>query len=115
MGKRRQAPEKGDYEACWQLYRTFGCDVYRFAQARASKQTPGIPDLAVYHMETGEFWWHEVKTERGRQSDGQRVFQYRAQTCGQRYVLGGYEAALETLLELGVAEEYEGALRRRKE
>lgn len=95
--------EKVIYEACAELYRLAGCRVKRFSQARAARQTPGIPDLKLFAMRVRKAWWHEVKTPTGRQSLDQVVFQQEAEACGEVYVLGGIEAARAQLIAVGLA------------
>lgn len=95
-------PEKAVYEDVANAYELVGCRVIRFAQARATMQTPGIPDLKVYHPRSGRTWWHEVKAEEGRQSPAQVGFQALAETCGERVVVGGLEEAITALRELGI-------------
>lgn len=59
-----------------------------FSQARASNQTPGIPDRKYYHVERRETLWWEAKAADGKQRKAQRVFQVMAERCGEVYVLG---------------------------
>jgi len=77
-----------------------GCSVVSFSQPRKTMQTPGIPDLKIYFKD--HTWWHEVKTEGGRQSADQKAFQAVAEAAGERYVLGGVEAAVQILRELEI-------------
>jgi len=83
------------------LYREFGCKVYILSQARASKQTPGLPDLLIFYRVVA--WWHEVKTPTGKQSADQRDFMANCKNTGVYYVLGGVRAAEDWLIELAIA------------
>jgi hypothetical protein len=91
------------------LYRAFGCRVYNLSQARATKQTPGLPDMWVVSMDSGLArasklaWWHEVKTPKGEQSEAQREFQIECKLCYVGYVVGGVQAAEAQLLTFGIA------------
>jgi hypothetical protein len=108
-----QPLEKEIVEDCVLLYRTAGCEVMRIGQApRRTKQTPGIPDLKVYCRSLGLTWWHEVKRPKGRQSKVQREIQELAESCGEVYLLGGYEVAIDRLRELKLMEGYEIDARR---
>jgi hypothetical protein len=59
-----------------------------FSQARASQQTPGIPDRKYYSPFLGLTFWWEAKAEDGKQSEDQRKYQIMCQKCGELYVLG---------------------------
>lgn len=85
--------EKQVQAAVMRLYTLAGCAVYNLSQARATNQTPGLPDLYVFHPATGAAWWHEVKKPGGRPSPAQREFQARCAACGVAYLLGGLEEA----------------------
>jgi hypothetical protein len=65
-------PEQARYEAIVDTALRLGCDVTRFAQARASKQTPGIPDLYLRHGRARIRLWAEIKTDAGGLSEPQR-------------------------------------------
>jgi len=71
-------------------YELIGCTVVNFSQSRASRQTPGIPDLKVYKGE--HTWWHEVKRPGQTQSPAQKQFQEMAEAAGELYVCGDYDA-----------------------
>jgi hypothetical protein len=70
------------------LMADFHFDSVHFSQARASNQTPGIPDRKYYRPDLGFTFWWEAKAEDGKQSKDQRAFQVRAERCGELYVLG---------------------------
>lgn len=104
--------EKAEEHAVDKLYRAMGCTVYRLSQARASKQTPGLPDRWVVHTGTNRAWWHEVKRPvGGKQSPAQKAFQRQCALCGVSYVLGGVQAAELWLVKHGIARvEQDGTL-----
>lgn len=85
------------------LYRAFGCVVYNLSQARASKQSPGLPDLYVVHRGIHQAWWHETKTPFGKQSVAQKYFGEIHTKTPIRYVLGGVRAAEEQMITLAIA------------
>ena len=95
--------EKQVYEAVCHLYRSVGCEVYRFSQARASQQTPGIPDLLVYMLRQPRVaFFHEVKTPKGRPSLAQERHKALADMCGIHVVVGGVAEAVAYLQSLDV-------------
>lgn len=88
-----------------QLYRRIGCVVYIVgANLRPQVgQTPGIPDLEVWHRGRRLFWKHESKTPTGEPSIAQREYGELAQWCGVPVVTGGLHEALEFLRERGLS------------
>lgn len=120
-GHRRPAPiesertaaalEKDEQRVVARLFREFGFEVCWLSQPRASKQTPGIPDLWVMHPTLGVAFWMEVKrASGGRHSDAQKHFRDIAQRCGVGYVTGDRRAAESHLIHLGLARVANGAL-----
>lgn len=99
MRRRIEEPIRLDVK---RAYEKFGCIVYNFSQARASKQTPGIPDLRVVHRKKGVSWWHEVKSPTGTQTPEQIEFEIECELCGETYRLGGVDEALAQLRAIGV-------------
>lgn len=97
-------------------YAGFGCKVYNLSQPRATKQTPGLPDLWVVCLSSGWSrqgkiaWWHETKTPTGKQSEAQREFQRECKSCRVGFVVGGVKAAEEQLITFGIAERINGVL-----
>lgn len=90
--------EKDEQRDVYRLYTALGCEVVWFSQPRATMQTEGIPDLKVYCRRKGLTWWHETKRPQGgKQSDAQKRFQARAEACGEHYVLGGWEEAVQVV------------------
>lgn len=84
------------------IYLQFGCSVYKFSQPRPSMQTPGIPDLLVFHEPSKTFFFHEVKVKERSygQTVHQRLFQHRLELCGGTYILGGVPEALDALRDI---------------
>lgn len=79
-------------------------EVVRFSQARATRQTPGIPDnLFVSPFHRAAVWW-EAKTEIGRQRGGQEAFQRLCESVGWDYVLGTDDALHEWAIRRGLVE-----------
>lgn len=94
--------EKDEQLEVWRLYQAVGCDIVSFSQPRATMQTEGIPDLKVYCRRRKLTWWHEVKAPAGVQSKAQIAFEELARACGEQYVLGGWEAAVEAIQTFGL-------------
>lgn len=98
--------EKAIYERVCFTYRAAGCEVYRLSQSRASNQSPGIPDLFVFHEDTnnrpGFFLTHEVKRPKGAKvSTHQRRWADLAEMVGVHHLIGGMDACEEALIEMG--------------
>jgi hypothetical protein len=83
-------------------YRQYGCWVVQFSQPFGALQTPGIPDLKVYHPETKTTWWHEVKRPKGKQSPAQQEFQRMAELCGEVVLVGGLRPAFIHMAKVGL-------------
>jgi hypothetical protein len=80
------------------LMAVLGFFTIRFSQARASRQTPGIPDRRYYRSSVSDsrlqsmaVWW-EAKTPNGKQSVEQKMFQALVESCGEEYVVGDLSA-----------------------
>ena len=84
------------------LYRMVGCRVWNLSQARASRQTPGLPDLIVKHPVLGKAWTHEVKGPKGKLRKGQEEWAEVAAACGETHLVGGITVAESHLLSLGL-------------
>lgn len=89
--ERPKLSEKDVERLCDSLMSQLGYEIIRFSQARATNQTPGIPDRKYFHAVRGRAVWFECKREGGKQSTAQRRFQLLAQLCDEDYVLGGIE------------------------
>jgi len=103
----REPLEKSEQSEVMKLYRAYGCHVYNLSQARATKQTPGLPDLWVTRGEHA--WWHETKRPvSGKPSPAQEVFAQECLAAGIVHVLGGLSVARLRLLAIGAARWIEG-------
>ena len=85
--------------------------IVRFSQARATKQTPGIPDRRYYMPKRRMAVWWEAKTAIGRQSTFQAAFQAICEACGEEYVVGTDEALVDWLVAKRFAERLPNGLR----
>lgn len=94
--------EKDVQRKVCQLYEAAGAVVYNLSQARASKQSPGLPDLWVFHEPRELSFWHEVKRPAGSRTDAQERFLALCAATATRYVCGGVEAAKDMLRRLGL-------------
>ena len=91
------------------MYEAHGCKVVNYSQAQRAQQTKGIPDLQVFHDESGEWWYHEVKRQKGpmwyavgsKQSEEQVWFEQLCERFGIRYVCGAREVAEAELRRVG--------------
>lgn len=98
------APRETEVQAAvTALYRSLGAHVYSTSVYRpgGGKIAAGIPDLIVILPKHG-VWFHEVKTPKGKQTDGQLLFQTRCAQAGVVYVVGGPEEARAALEMAGV-------------
>lgn len=82
------ATEKKEETAGDRFMHDLGYIAVRFSQARATQQTPGIPDRKYYNVVKRHTLWWEAKASDGKQSKVQRDFQIMAEACGESYVLG---------------------------
>lgn len=100
----RGADEQAVQTNVTRLFRAHGFHVYSLSQARASKQTPGLPDLWVAHQSRPVAFWFETKrSEGGRYSLAQLEFRDECERCGVGYATGDYAAAEQHLVALGFA------------
>ena len=83
----KQVEHMGD-----RLMATYGFDIVRFSQARATMQTEGIPDRRYYHRERKLAVWWEAKAPKGKQRPKQAEFQRMCEAVGEVYVLGTHDA-----------------------
>lgn len=70
-----------------------------FSQARASKQTPGIPDRLYLHPGHGIALWAELKRAGGKVSPQQERFHGWLRDCGHAVVVGPADAVVAALTE----------------
>lgn len=94
--------ERHVYEACVSLLRLSGCDVYRLSQTRASKQSPGIPDIWAF-APGGQYAWIEVKRPGGRLRPEQRKFREQCEARKIEHVVGGIPEVERLLVRWGLA------------
>jgi len=88
-----------------------GFTVIRFSQARATQQTPGIPDRLYISPERRSAVWWEAKTEIGRPSAFQVAFRALVEAVGWEYVLGTDDALMDWAVRKGFAERLANGLR----
>lgn len=101
--RRNAAAGKGEYEACARLWELAGFKVYRLSQSRASRQTPGLPDLLLLHPRRGLAIAHEVKAGNGKLTPDQEWFRFLWTSCRLLHVQGGSEKVYPILEQLGFA------------
>ncbi len=95
--------EKEEQRQVTNRFRAFGFKVRNLSQPRASKQSPGFPDLWVVHeTKPIAFWWETKRQVGGRHSDAQLEFADDCCRCGVDYGTGDRYAAEEKLMELGL-------------
>lgn len=71
-----------------------GFTAWRYSQARATQQSPGIPDRFYTHPTRGLHVFWEAKRPGGKQRPAQRVFQTAVTLCGLQYVCGTDDALI---------------------
>jgi hypothetical protein len=82
--------------------RDLGFHVTRLQQPRATKQTPGTPDLYARHRRFGRVWI-ELKAPGKKPSPAQLAWHADERDCGGRVlVVDGIEALIRGLREEGV-------------
>lgn len=102
--RRENVLERTEQLEIVKLFRAFGFEVYWLSQARAAKQTPGLPDLWCMHRErTIAFWWETKRDKGGRFSEAQLRFREIAERCGVGYGSGDRRAARSHIIGLGLA------------
>lgn len=108
--------EKTEQLEIVKLFRAHGCKVYSLSQARASKQSPGLPDLWVTkawtvtpiagglpHRRHLAFWWETKRQVGGKRSSAQIDFAEECIAAGVGYGFGDRYAAAQYLVDLGIA------------
>jgi len=90
---------------------SLGFTSIHFSQARATQQTPGIPDRRYYSPDRGAAVWWEAKTAIGRPSAFQTAFRALVESVGEEYVLGTEEALVEWAVGKGFVERLANGLR----
>lgn len=67
--------EKQEQQEIIKRFRVCGFKVYVLSQPRASKQTPGLPDLwCMHYTQPVALWWESKKQVGGKYSPDQKVF-----------------------------------------
>jgi hypothetical protein len=104
----RTMSEKAIQASAEKLMRLFGFEVYHLSQARASKQTPGLPDdIFIGH---GQIIFYECKTETGKRSKAQERFRDLVLSSGGTCICGGLPIVEATLVGLGLARRVPGGI-----
>lgn len=109
-------PEKKVEAACDRLMASLGYTAVRFSMARATMQTPGIPDRKYYANFTQrgrEFrhtFWFEAKAGTNIQSEYQKLFQLMVERAGEDYVCGGIPELVAYLDKLGICRELQSGV-----
>ena len=84
------------------LLRALGCRVEVFSENRATRNTPGVPDVYAFLPNgRGTVWW-ESKRPGGITGPDQRGFEAWCYMCGQPYVRGGVPELRHFLAGLGI-------------
>ena len=84
------------------LLRALGCRVEVFSENRATRNTPGVPDVYAFLPNgRGTVWW-ETKVPGGVMRPAQLDFERRCLMCGQPYVRGGLAELCHFLAGLGI-------------
>ena len=85
------------------FFEGLGCTVYRLSQARATRQTPGLPDLYIFcQRKRVAFWWETKRTDTGQRSDAQLDFAGLCADCRVAYGHGAYANARAMAQKLGL-------------
>jgi hypothetical protein len=81
--------EKHEQLRIKQMAIVVGLKVYSLSQARASKQTPGLPDLWMADpTRCLAFWWESKRQVGGTRSDAQLTFASECEASGIPYGFG---------------------------
>lgn len=75
--------EKEEQSEITKRFRVCGFTVRNLSQPRASKQSPGLPDLFITHdTMPAALWWESKRQVRGKYSDAQLAFREDCRRCG---------------------------------
>lgn len=96
--------EKKEQVEIRKLFKAYAFDVFVFSQPRATKQTPGIPDLWLAHQRLLlAFWWESKRQVGGALSPAQVDFREACARTGTLHGSGDRYAAAQFLVDLGLA------------
>lgn len=96
--------ERDEQQYVAKLFRGFGCKVYWLSQARSTKQTEGLPDLWVVHVDAKLAFWFETKrSSGGRVRPEQKLFADECAATGIKHHMGDRRVAARILLDTGLA------------
>ena len=85
-----------------QMLRAMGCRVDVFSENRATRNTPGVPDVYAFLPNgRGTVWW-ESKGPRTVTTPAQEDFETACLACGQPYVRGTVADLAQFLRGLGI-------------
>lgn len=84
------------------LYKSLGAKVWQTSQYRRANVSPGLPDLFVKFPARRLSFSHELKGKDGRVSLEQQEFADLCYACGDKHLVGGYDAAVTFLRAMGV-------------
>jgi hypothetical protein len=103
--------EKAEQRAVWGRFTVCGFHGYWLSQARASKQTPGLPDLwFVHRIKPVALWWETKRQVGGEHSDAQIEFAAECSRAGVGYGTGDRYHAEQWLVAHGFAQLVNGVL-----
>ena len=99
-------PLERDVKAdCIALWEAAGCKVWDTSSRRESPIRPaGFADLVVFMPRGGGVVFHEVKRPKGKQSDGQILFQATCLASNVVCIVGGLDEARAALTLAGILE-----------
>lgn len=97
-------PEKVVEHAGDLFMQALGFEIIRFSMARATMQTPGIPDRRYYSPRRKLALWWEAKAANGHQSAFQTAFQRMCEACGEIYLVGTEDVLLSFAVSRGWVE-----------
>lgn len=94
--------ERDIRKRCVARMRKLGCDVYSTSDRRASRNTPGLPDLYVVPPRGKPAFWWESKGDGGKPSPEQLAFREKNAKAGVEVIIGGEAQLNAHLLKLGL-------------
>lgn len=107
--RRDRVLEKAEQAEVVSRFRVCGFDAFILSQARATKQTPGLPDLWLMNPARHvALWWEAKRQVGGRFSQAQLDFAAASTRCGILCGAGDRFAAQDWLVTHGLAEIVDG-------